>query len=41
MSIIGLIIIVLAYTLGAIISKVLFGSSDFLFNPQIYGPGTP
>ncbi len=37
-SLIGMLIIVLSYTVAAIIGQLLFGSAGFLFNPQIYGP---
>lgn len=37
-SLIGMIIIVLSYSVGAIIGQLLFGSADFLFKPQIFGP---
>jgi hypothetical protein len=40
MSLIGLVIIVAAFSITAIISKLLFGEYWILINPQIYGPGT-
>lgn len=36
-SIIGILVIVLAYTITAIVSTMLFGSPDFFFNPQLQG----
>lgn len=39
-SLIGIIIVVLSFTIAAIIGQVLFGSADYLFKPKIYGPGT-
>jgi hypothetical protein len=38
MSVLGLIIIVGAYTATAVISYFLFGSPDFILNPTIKGP---
>ena len=38
-SLIGLLIIVSALTLTAIISKVFFGDYSTILNPVIYGPG--
>lgn len=40
-SLIGLLIIVAAFTITAIISQLLFGSYTTILNPIIYGPGTP
>jgi hypothetical protein len=37
-SIIGLVIIVAAYTITAIFSYFLFGNATFILNPQIQGP---
>jgi hypothetical protein len=37
-SLIGMLIIVMSYTIAAIIGQLLFGSAGFLFNPQIFGP---
>jgi hypothetical protein len=39
MSVIGLVIIVLAYTITAVLSALLFGDAGFILNPQICGPG--
>lgn len=39
MSVIGLVIIVLAYTITAVISALFFGDAGFILNPQICGPG--
>lgn len=39
MSVIGLVIIVLAYTITAVISALLFGDAGFILNPRICGPG--
>jgi hypothetical protein len=39
-SLIGIIIVVLSFTIAAILGQVLFGSADYLFKPKIYGPGT-
>ncbi|MGD9129402.1 MAG: hypothetical protein PVJ09_02870 [Candidatus Woesebacteria bacterium] len=36
-SIIGLVIIVLAYTITALISLIIFGDAGFILNPQIEG----
>lgn len=41
MSLLGLIIIIMSYTIAAIIGGLLFGDTGFLFSPQIHGPGTP
>ncbi len=38
MSVIGLVIIVTAYTLIAVISLLLFGKADYILNPTICGP---
>jgi hypothetical protein len=40
MSLIGLIIVIMSYTAAALIGQLLFGRSDFIFSPQIFGPGT-
>lgn len=39
-SLIGIIIVVLSFTIAAILGQVLFGAPDYLFKPKIYGPGT-
>lgn len=39
-SLIGMVIVVLSFTIGAILSELLFGSADFLFKPKIFGPGS-
>lgn len=39
-SLIGMIIIVGAFALTGIISKLLFGSYTTILNPVIYGPGS-
>lgn len=39
-SLIGLIVIVGAFALTGIISKLLFGSYTTILNPVIYGPGS-
>ena len=41
MSLIGLVIIVMAYAIAAILGGLLFGDPGFLFNPTITGPGRP
>ncbi len=38
MSFIGLVLIVAAYTIVAVLSLVLFGDAGFILNPQIEGP---
>lgn len=38
-SLIGLIIIASSFVIMAIISRLLFGDFNFIFNPKIYGPG--
>jgi|SRR5579859_6735659 len=38
-SVMGLVVIVLAYTLIALISYFLFGKADYILNPVISGPG--
>ena len=40
MSLIGMVIIVAAFVLTAIISYILFGDASFILNPKVYGPGT-
>lgn len=40
-SVIGLIIIVCAYTIIALLSLLIFGDASFILNPQIAGPTTP
>lgn len=37
-SILGLVLIVAAYTVIAVISLLLFGRPDYILNPQICGP---
>jgi hypothetical protein len=39
-SVIGLLIIVASFALGALLSKILFGNATVIFNPKIIGPGT-
>lgn len=41
MSLIGLIIIVGAFTITAIVSYLLFGDATFILNPRIQGIGAP
>ena len=41
MSLMGLVIIVGANVIAAIMGQLLFGSWTAILNPQIYGPGTP
>jgi hypothetical protein len=42
MSLIGLIIIVSAFTITAIASFILFGDAGFILNPKLVGPtGVP
>jgi hypothetical protein len=41
MSVIGLVIIVAAYTVTALISLVLFGDPRFILAPEISGPTIP
>ena len=41
MSLVGLVVIVLAYALTALISFLLFGDASVILNPKIYGPGIP
>lgn len=38
MSMIGLVIIVAAYTIAAIIGLLFFGDAGFILSPVIYGP---
>ncbi len=38
MSVLGLVIIIAAYTIIAIISFVLFGNPGFILSPQLQGP---
>ena len=38
-SLIGLIIIAGSFVIMAIVSKALFGDFNFIFTPQIHGPG--
>lgn len=38
MSVIGLLIIVAAYSLTAIVSLLIFGDASYILNPQICGP---
>jgi hypothetical protein len=40
MSLIGLVLIVGANALAAILGMLLFGEWDAILNPKIYGPGT-
>jgi hypothetical protein len=40
LSFLGLLVIVSAFTIAAIVSALLFGSAGAVFHPQIYGPGT-
>jgi hypothetical protein len=39
MSLVGLVIIVAAFVITAIISYILFGDASFILNPKVYGPG--
>jgi len=39
-SIIGMVIIVVAYLLVALLSYLLFGDPGFILNPKIFGPVT-
>ena len=39
MSILGLLVIVLAYALTALISYILFGDASIILHPKVYGPG--
>ncbi len=38
MSVIGLVLIVAAYTIAAILGLLIFGRADYILNPQICGP---
>ena len=38
MSVIGLVLIVLAYTITAVISLIIFGDPGYILNPKITGP---
>jgi len=38
-SIIGMMVIVIAYALTALLSYLLFGDPSFILNPKISGPG--
>jgi hypothetical protein len=38
-SVIGLVFIVMSYTVIAVISFVIFGRADYILNPQLSGPG--
>lgn|GEM_PF-468255 len=40
-SILGLILIVSAYTITALFSLIFFGRADYILNPDISGPLTP
>lgn len=40
MSLIGLVLIVGAYAIAAILGLLLFGRADAILNPTIYGPGS-
>lgn len=40
MSLIGLIIIVMSYVIAALIGQILFGRANYIFSPEIQGPGT-
>jgi len=40
-SVIGLVVIAVAFALTSIISWLLFGKADFILNPEITGPGSP
>lgn len=40
MSFIGLVIIAASYTIAALIGQLLFGDAGFIFNPEVYGPGS-
>lgn len=40
MSLMGLIVIVISFSVAAILGKLLFGNPSFIFKPVIYGPGT-
>jgi len=39
MSLIGLVVVVAALSITAIVSQILFGSATAILNPVIYGPG--
>lgn len=39
MSVIGLIIIVGAYTIAGVVGLVIFGDAGFILSPTLYGPG--
>jgi uncharacterized membrane protein len=39
MSLMGMVVIVVAYALTALISYILFGDASIILNPKIYGPG--
>lgn len=39
-SMVGLLIIVIAFVITAVISLLLFGKAETLLQPVIYGPGT-
>ena len=38
-SMIGLLIIIISFTLTALLGKLLFGNSMAILSPKIYGPG--
>ncbi len=39
-SMIGMVIIIVAYTLTALLSYIMFGDPTFILNPTLTGPGT-
>lgn len=39
MSLMGIIIIVISFSIAAILGQLLFGNPGFIFQPNVYGPG--
>ncbi|HUV46884.1 MAG TPA: hypothetical protein VMW29_02000 [Candidatus Bathyarchaeia archaeon] len=39
-TLMGLVVIAMAYTLAAIIGWIFFGNAGMIINPKVYGPGT-
>jgi phage-related protein len=40
LSLIGLVVVVIAISLTAVVSSILFGDPSAILSPKIYGPGT-
>jgi hypothetical protein len=39
MSVMGLVIIVMAYTVAGVLGLIIFGDASYILNPKICGPG--